>query len=90
MDSWMGKVPYLYRILGTSALFNFPYGIATMSAGRVLVADSDNHAIRLITLNHHLSPQATGITTGKIYDQNVDPKVKGNNNNNNNNIYIYI
>ncbi len=37
--------------VGTSARFDWPYGVATNSAGNVYVADSDNNLIRKIDIN---------------------------------------
>ena len=37
--------------VGTSARFDWPYGVATDSAGHVYVADSDNNTIRKIDIN---------------------------------------
>ena len=34
---------------GTSALFRRPYGVAVSPSGIVYVADSSNHAIRMIS-----------------------------------------
>jgi hypothetical protein len=42
--------------IGSAARFNHPRGIATDSAGRVYVADTDNHTIRKID-------PAGGVTT---------------------------
>ena len=50
--------------VGTAALFYFPRGVAVDSSGNVIVADQNNHKIRLIYPNRTVITLAGGTTTG--------------------------
>ncbi len=44
------------HLLGETSLFNFPYGIDVLDENNILVSDSDNHALRLITVTGREEP----------------------------------
>ena len=52
-----GATPGSTQGVGTACLFNYPYGIAANAAGSVLVADTYNHRVRVV------SPSGLSITT---------------------------
>ena len=45
-----GTGAFLDNIIGTSARFRYPYGVAALANGNIVVADQGNHRIRLITM----------------------------------------
>jgi DNA-binding beta-propeller fold protein YncE len=50
--------------VGTAALFRYPHGVAVDTSGNVIVADSNNHKIRLVYPNRTVITLAGGSTTG--------------------------
>ena len=50
--------------VGTAALFRFPYGVAVDNLGNVIVADEQNHKIRLIYPNRTVITLAGGSSSG--------------------------
>jgi hypothetical protein len=50
--------------VGTAALFNYPTAVSVDSSGNVIVADEQNHKIRLIYPNHTVITFAGGSTAG--------------------------
>jgi secreted PhoX family phosphatase len=50
--------------VGTAALFSNPYGVAVDTSGNVIVADWNNHKIRLIYPNRTVITLAGGSTSG--------------------------
>jgi serine/threonine-protein kinase len=56
--------------VGTAALFRIPFGVAADTSGNVIVADRDNHKIRLIYPNLTVITLAGGSTTGTLSGSN--------------------
>jgi ATP-dependent protease HslVU (ClpYQ) peptidase subunit len=56
--------------VGTSALFNLPFGVAVDNWGNAIVADFNNHKIRIIYPNRTVITLAGGSATGNMLGSN--------------------